>query len=104
MTRGHPLSNNLRIALVCMGKKLPLDVVSEYSGVPVRTIQRLFADFRRDGHALCRKHDIQMHGARPKLMFDDMGVSNINIIDSFYSDGYTVCSWTGTAAKGYIST
>lgn len=87
MTRGHPLSNDLRIALICMGKHLPLDAVTEYSGVPVRTIQRLFADYRRDGHALRRKQNIQMRGARPKLTFDDMGVSNTDFIHGFYSHG-----------------
>lgn len=65
-----------------MGKKLPLDAVSEYSGVPARTIRRLFAEYQRDGHAFRKKQEIQMRGARPKLTFDDMGVSSINMMAS----------------------
>lgn len=74
MGRGHTLSNDLRIALVCMGKKLPLDAVSNYSGILVRTIRRLFSDYRKNGHALHRKHDIEMRGSQPKLTFDNISV------------------------------
>lgn len=74
MTRGKPLSDDLRVALICMGRQLPLNTVSKYSGVPVRTIKRLFSDYRRDGHALRRKQHVEMRGAKQKLMIDDMGV------------------------------
>ncbi|KAE9395174.1 hypothetical protein BT96DRAFT_942610 [Gymnopus androsaceus JB14] len=72
--RRRPLSDDLRLALICMGEQLPVITVAKYSGIPVRTIRNLYQKYRKnDGHRT--KPGIGMRrGARRTLTVDDIGL------------------------------
>ncbi|KAJ3796362.1 hypothetical protein GGU11DRAFT_144348 [Lentinula aff. detonsa] len=72
MTRGHPLSDDLRLMLIHMGTQLPLKDVSKYSGVPLRTLQRLYEEYRRTGSGLHSKSNLETRGAKRMLSYDDV--------------------------------
>ncbi|THU91109.1 hypothetical protein K435DRAFT_801502 [Dendrothele bispora CBS 962.96] len=55
MVRGRPLSEDLRCSLIHMGCHLPLEDVVTYSGIPRRTVQHIFEDYRREGHVRCTR-------------------------------------------------
>ncbi|KAJ3781129.1 hypothetical protein GGU10DRAFT_250060, partial [Lentinula aff. detonsa] len=72
MTRGHPLSDDLHLTLIHMGTQLPLKDVSKYSGVPLRTLQRLYEEYRQTGSGLHSKSNLETRGAKRMLSYDDV--------------------------------
>ncbi|KAE9385893.1 hypothetical protein BT96DRAFT_949514 [Gymnopus androsaceus JB14] len=73
MTCGHPLSDDLCSALICMGEQLPLNSVAKFSGVPTRTLQRLYKEYQKQGHGLRVKAGLETRGAKHMLSIDDTG-------------------------------
>ena len=79
MTCGHPLSDDLRLALICMGTQLSLEDVAKYSGIPTRTVQRLYEEYRQTGSGLCLKLSLETRGAKQLLSYDNIGVHDHSV-------------------------
>ena len=90
MTCGHPLSDDLRSALICMGEPLPLNSVAKFSGVPARMLRRLYKKYQKQGHGLRVKAGLETQGAKRMLSMDDTGVSCWFSLYSQYSTPHSL--------------
>lgn len=52
MTRGHPLSDDLRQVLIHMGTCCSFSQVTARTGVPRSTLRDLYAEYKKSGHLL----------------------------------------------------
>lgn len=82
MPRGRPLTDDLRGTLIRMCKTLDLDKVIHYTGIPLRTLERLMSDYRKHGTA-ARPKAREMRGRRRKLTSQHVKVSFLPGISIF---------------------
>ncbi|KAJ3788561.1 hypothetical protein GGU11DRAFT_756984 [Lentinula aff. detonsa] len=104
MTRGHPLSNDLREALVQMGHQLSVTKISQYTAISERTIQNVFSQFREKGYARRTKSLLEMRGAQRMFNADDVSRRGIDVNEStiwryLQRRGYTMKKLSKTALE-----
>lgn len=74
MTRGHPLSGDLRRVLIYMGTHHSFSEVMAQTGLPRTTLRTLYAEYKKHGHVLCTKSVYETRGRKRKLTTADVGV------------------------------
>jgi 5S rRNA maturation endonuclease (ribonuclease M5) len=74
MTRGKPLSDDLRGVIINMGMSLDLKNILRLTGLRRRTVERIFMDYRNKGTVL-REHMYQeLRGRKHSLTSRDTKV------------------------------
>jgi hypothetical protein len=74
MTRGKPLSDDLRAVILNMGMSLDMPTIMKLTNVKHRTIERIFQDYRNKGTVM-REHIYQeLRGRKHSLTVADTNV------------------------------
>ena len=74
MTRGRPLSNDLRRAIVNMAQSLDIDSIIQYTGCKRRSIERILSDYHKKGTTARICHSKELRGAKRALKSADVRV------------------------------
>lgn len=74
MTRGHPLSNDLRRVLIYMGTRYSFSKIMAQTGLPKSTLRDLYAEYKKNGHILRIKSTYETRGRKRKLTTANTGV------------------------------
>lgn len=77
MTRGHPLSDDLRRVLIYMGTRCSFSQVKARTGVPRSTLRDLYAEYKKNGHIFRTHSAYETRGRKRKLTMANVGVRTL---------------------------
>lgn len=85
MTRGRPLSDDFRGAILNMARTLDVPSIVKYTGCKKRTIHRVLEDYRKKGTILRKHMTKELRGAKRSLTNADVQVLAI------FTAAYLIC-------------